>query len=98
IPAWLTPGEWVIQKRAVDYYGDSMMRAINNMQMPKTFYSAPAKPSRSTPANSVSVVDLSAGSIQAIAHAVQPYLVVGDRTIAGAANRYATSGTQLGRG
>lgn len=98
IPAWLTPGEWVIPKRAVDYYGSSMMRAIQTLKMPKTFYSAPAKTSRSAPSNSVSVVDLSAGSIQAIAHAVQPYLVVGDRTIAGAANRYATSGTQLGRG
>lgn len=34
-PAWLTPGEFVQQKSAVEYYGLPFMNAINNMQMPR---------------------------------------------------------------
>lgn len=35
IPAWLTPGEFVQKKAAVDHYGLPFMNAINNLQFPK---------------------------------------------------------------
>lgn len=99
IPAWLTPGEYVVRKQATDYYGKSTMQDLNRMKIPRSalqggggqtvIVQAPSAPG---------TVDLSARTIQAIANAVQPYLKVGDNVIAGASNRYATSGTQLGRG
>jgi hypothetical protein len=36
IPAWLTPGEHVQKKSAVDYYGRSFMDKLNNLQIPKS--------------------------------------------------------------
>lgn len=35
IPAWLTPGEFVVTKSAVDMYGLPFMNALNNMQAPQ---------------------------------------------------------------
>lgn len=35
VPAWLTPGEFVHNKKAVSYYGLPFMNALNNMQIPK---------------------------------------------------------------
>lgn len=34
VPAWLSPGEWVMQKSAVDRFGVGFMRAINEGIMP----------------------------------------------------------------
>lgn len=36
VPSLLTPEEWVIQRRAARHYGDSAMRAINSMQIPRS--------------------------------------------------------------
>jgi len=33
-----TPGEWVIQRPAVRYWGPGFMRAINEMRLPKFAY------------------------------------------------------------
>jgi hypothetical protein len=35
IPAWLSSGEWVHNAKAVSYYGQAFMRAINNRVIPK---------------------------------------------------------------
>jgi hypothetical protein len=35
IPAWLSDKEFVMQARAVRYYGTSFMRAVNHMRLPK---------------------------------------------------------------
>lgn len=35
VPAMLTPGEYVEKKAAVDYYGVGVMRALNNMLIPR---------------------------------------------------------------
>ena len=35
VPALLTPGEWVINKKAVQKYGDAFLRAINEGLLPK---------------------------------------------------------------
>src|SRR5690625_4358757 len=40
IPAMLTPREYVVKKQAVDFYGPEVMWAINNMQVPKRFFTA----------------------------------------------------------
>lgn len=32
---WGSNGEWMIRQRAAQYYGDSFMNAINNMQLPR---------------------------------------------------------------
>src|SRR5690606_18659662 len=37
VPAWLTPGEFVQRKKAVDYYGLPFMNAINSLKFPKFF-------------------------------------------------------------
>lgn len=36
VPAWLTAGEWVIQKPAVDFYGRGLMNALNQMKLPRS--------------------------------------------------------------
>lgn len=35
VPAWLTPGEYVHNKSAVDHYGLPFMNAVNSLQFPK---------------------------------------------------------------
>src|SRR5690606_8629039 len=35
VPAWLTPGEYVQKKAAVDKYGLPFMNAVNSLQFPK---------------------------------------------------------------
>jgi len=37
VPAWLTPGEFVQRKKAVDYYGIPFMNALNSLQIPRFF-------------------------------------------------------------
>jgi TP901 family phage tail tape measure protein len=37
VPAWLTPGEFVQRKAAVDYYGIPFMNALNSLQIPRFF-------------------------------------------------------------
>ena len=37
IPAFLTPGEYVFNPRAVAMYGGGLMHALNNMQVPRVF-------------------------------------------------------------
>lgn len=37
IPAWLTPGEFVQRRAAVQHYGLPFMNALNNMQLPRYF-------------------------------------------------------------
>lgn len=36
VPAMLTPGEYVINRRAVDHFGAGLMHAINQMRIPKS--------------------------------------------------------------
>ena len=38
VDAKLTPGEWVIQRPAVDYYGAAAMAAINSLALPRSFF------------------------------------------------------------
>jgi TP901 family phage tail tape measure protein len=35
VPAWLTPGEWVVKRDAVRKYGAGLLHAINTMRIPR---------------------------------------------------------------
>lgn len=91
-PAMLTPGEYVIPKKAVDYYGVPFMNALRSMKAPKVGFGGGGQ-SINVSAN-VSAVSLTPGTVQAIAQAVQPYLVLDNKVIAqanGASNRRSTN-------
>ena len=100
IPAMLTPGEYVVKKQAVDFYGPEVMRAINNMQVPKRFFTASGQMQNGPQVSGMAAngqrvtVDLSPSSVQAVAQAVQPRLVIDNKVIQqanGSANQRATS-------
>lgn len=101
VPAWLTPGEWVIKRSSVNYYGNGMMSALNNREIPRQYLQAgAAAASRGRAAASIGVqgpVDLSVSTIQAIARAVRPMLAIGDKVIAGANRSEAVRATVLGK-
>ena len=93
VPAWLTPGEFVQQKRAVDYYGLPFMNAVNSLKFPKFFstggfVSAPAN-SGGRGGNAIQLVELLPHQLQQIVRAVQQSagsIRIGNDTIARAAN------------
>src|SRR5690625_3971425 len=100
IPAMLTPGEYVVKKQAVDFYGPEVMRAINNMQVPKRFFTTSGQMQNGPQVSGMAAngqrvtVDLSPSSVQAVAQAVQPRLVIDNKVIQqanGSANQRATS-------
>src|SRR5690625_6254719 len=70
IPAMLTPGEYVVKKQAVDFYGPEVMRAINNMQVPKRFFTASGQMQNGPQVSGMAAngqrvtVDLSPSSVQ----------------------------------
>lgn len=89
-------GEYVIPKRDVNQatgmpYADALGRLMNGQRG-----YASGGYVRQAPQTMSAVVSLSAGSIQQIAQAVRPYLVVGDEVIAGAAERQFTHQTSVG--
>src|SRR5690625_5661753 len=96
----LTPGEYVMQRKAVDFYGPEIMQAINNMKVPKRFF-MPGDDMRhgrgglsGTSGGQRVTVDLSPTSVQAVAQAVKPILQIENKTIAqanSASNRRTTT-------
>lgn len=92
VPAWLTPGEFVQRKKAVDYYGLPFMNAINSLKFPKFFstggFVAPQQNSGGA-RNSIQLVELLPHQLQQIVRAVQQSaggIRIGNDTIARAAN------------
>src|SRR5690625_7717550 len=85
IPAMLTPGEYVVKKQAVDFYGPEVMRASNNMQVPKRVFTASGQMQNGPQVSGMAAngqrvtVDLSPSSIHAVAHAVQRRLEIDNR-------------------
>src|SRR5690625_7419942 len=100
IPAMLTPGEYVMQRKAVDFYGPEIMQAINNMKVPKRFF-MPGDDMRhgrggipETAGDHRETVDLSPTSVQAAAQAGTPIIQIENKTIAqanSASNRRTTT-------
>lgn len=93
IPAMLSNGEYVIQASAVKQYGVGFFNQLNQMKTPR-FFSGGG--SISAPSNSSNVVALSAGSIQAIAHAVQPMLFLDGQKISDASSAAYSNNTKVG--
>lgn len=98
VPAWLTPGEYVIRKAAVDYYGMQHFDALNSMKAPRYYAqgSSQSAPVTSAGSRGYESIDLSLRSLQTLARLVRPYVQIGDQVIAGAANRSAQKGTAVG--
>jgi len=98
VPAWLTPGEWVHRKEAVDYYGLPFMNAINNMQIPRYLATGgPAVPQRSTGgAGGIQLVELLPNQIQQIINGVSTTLQVDGKVLAAAVNRANGAGVSRG--
>lgn len=91
-PIMATPGEYMMPTKSVRYYGVPFMNAIRDLKLPKSGYGGGGAGPINVRTN-VDAVSLTAGSIQAIAQAVQPYLVVGNKVIQqanGSADRRST--------
>ena len=102
VPAWLEPGEFVQSKRAVSYYGQDFMEALNALKVPRYLFAG-----GSALANALSgasrgsggargdmPVTLSAASLQALSRMLSTQLVVDGRVLAqtvGNANRNSTA-------
>lgn len=88
VPAWLTPGEYVQRKAAVDYYGLPFMNALNNMQLPRYLASGgPAVPQRASSGNSgIQLVELLPNQIQQIISGVSTTLQVDGKVLAATVN------------
>lgn len=96
-PAWLTPGEFVQRKKAVDHYGLPFMNAINSMKFPKYMATgggvAPTAPSGGS---GIQVVELLPHQLRAIVNSLKVDLNIGSQQVAAAAN--AGNSRQAGRG
>lgn len=85
-PAWLTPGEYVHQKKAVQYYGLPFMNALNNMQIPR--YLATGSGSAPRGGNTgIAVVELSATDRALLAAAGNVTLTVDGKVLARTVNK-----------
>lgn len=80
VPAWLTPGEYVQKRDAVDYYGLPFMNAINNMQVPKYLATGSGAPARAS--GGISVVELSAVDRALLAAAGNVQITVDGKVLA----------------
>mgnify|MGYP005982344317 CR=1 FL=1 len=100
VPAWLTPGEFTQQKKAVNYYGLPFMNAINNMQVPRYLATGgPTIPLRSSvPSNGIQVVELSALDRQLLAAAGNVTVTLDGRVLAESVNAANGGAARRGNG
>lgn len=106
VPAWLTPDEYVVNRAAHRYYGTGFMDAINEQRLPRYFSQGSAVSSSDIRAlsatlgrggnSAVGAVSLTAGTIQAIARAVQPHLFLDGKQVAQSTARANAVGTAVG--
>lgn len=89
IPVWATPGEYVTQKEAVDYYGLDYMNAINNMTLPRSLGDTSGSAGRGSTSTNMgpSLVELVPSQIAEIARAVKTQINLDGRTLAESNNR-----------
>lgn len=96
-PAWLTPGEFVQNRTAVDYYGLPFMNALNNMQIPKYLsVGGPATGSRSSSGGGPTLVELLPTQIRQIIDGLAVRIDIDGNEIASTVNRHNVRTTQRG--
>ena len=94
VPAWLTPGEFVIRKSAVDYYGLDFFNALNRRQMnPGPQFIQGAAPAGN---NGIQVVELLPHQVQQIVDAVQVSVNLNGNQIAASTNSSNTQSYRRG--
>src|SRR5690625_1149087 len=99
VPAWLTPGEFVQRKKAVDYYGLPFMNAINSLKFPK--YLAAGTPGGGTGGGGagprIQAVVLLPHQMRQLADMISIDIDIWQRQIAGAANSSNVRDSRRGR-
>lgn len=101
VPAWLTPGEYVMQRKATQYYGADFMEALNRQQVPRFFTTGGSTSNEIMWAlagsnSGVLTASLTAGTIQAIAHAVKPLLFLDGQQVAQSTAKANSMATAVG--
>ena len=97
IPAWLTPGEVVQQKQAVDYYGLPFMTALNNMQVPRYLATGgPAVASSGGSNGGIQLVELLPTQLAQLAAAVSTELNLDGRVLSDAVSHSNMSNARRG--
>lgn len=87
-PAWLTPGEFVQRKAAVQHYGAPFMNAINNMQIPKNFATGgPVGATNTGGQSGIMTVELMPHQLRQLKNALSVEIGIGNQQVANAANR-----------
>ena len=98
VPAWLTPGEFVQRKKAVDYYGLPFMNAINSLKFPK--YLAAGTPGGGSSGGAgprIQAVELLPHQMRQLADMVSVNIEIDRRQIASAANSSNVRDSRRGR-
>lgn len=100
IPAWLTPGEFVQRRAAVDYYGVPFMNALNNMQIPR--YLSSGGPTVSAPSGGggtgIQLVELLPTQLNQIVQGVSTQIMLDGHVLANSVNSNNSRQNSLGRG
>lgn len=96
VPAWLTPGEVVTQKRAVDYYGPGFFNALNERKVPRYFAQGWNNRGNAGAAGAPGMVSLSAMTIQQLAAAIKPHLYLDGKQVAQSVSRANAHSTSVG--
>lgn len=104
VPAWLTPGEAVTRRAAVQYYGQPFMNAINQMKFPKYLATGGMSAASGDTASAAVVSALTNGSIELgpqtrnfLARALQVQLVVDQKQLTSTVNAQNARNGRLGK-
>lgn len=97
-PAWLTPGEYVQRKKAVDHYGLPFMNAINSLKLPKYYASGGGvQKVAATGSNGIQLVEILPHQFRELVNATANQVVkLNNATIAQATNKTNARSAQRG--
>jgi hypothetical protein len=85
-PAWLTPGEFVVQKSAVQAMGLPYMNALNNQQAPRYLATGGTASGGSSSGPTIQLVEILPTQVQQIIDGVTTQLALDGRVIANSTN------------
>lgn len=95
-PAMLTPGEYVQQRSAVDYYGLPFMNALNNMQVPRYLAGGGSSSGRTSSAPGIQIVELVPNQLSQLARMVSTQVSLDGKVVAEATNNANTVSARRG--